>query len=194
MATKEQTPVSQIKSEEKPVGTDVVTEKTQETQEVDKLFMIRDLLYGEEVARIDAKIEHYRRYVEDRLKSIETKIETTGQQIQAFIQTSINELNHNLTDQNLKHMQEEDKLEKKLEDVGTKLTELEAHTQQDISITHEEIKQISEEIYQSLKSEVGQLTTKIDNTSKELSANKADKKTIANLLAGMANNLNQINV
>lgn len=191
MAKKEQAYISHIDSS---IEAGEANETRREQTDLDKLLVIRDLLFGEEVARIDAKIEDYQRQVENRLGDIEAKIEITGQRIQDFIQASVNELYESLSNQNLKHIEEEDKLEKKLEDVGCKLSELKAFTQQDLSNTHNEIKQVSQDIYRSLQLEVGELATRIDNTSRELSANKADKKTIANLLAGMANNLNQINV
>ncbi|WP_196140243.1 hypothetical protein [Aliikangiella sp. G2MR2-5] len=158
--------------------------------EKEKLSSIRNLLFGEEVERLDAKIKEHYDFFNDRLNSLEKLIKSTSQKIEKEIRSATKEINQSLNVHNSEHLAQEDKLEQKIIDFNSRFKEFKNHTQKDLKETHHELDEVAKQIYNSLEKEVKKLTKKIDQTSKELSSNKADRKTLACLLESMANNLN----
>ncbi len=157
----------------------------------DKLTAIRELLYGEEVARLEAVIAEEHKTFDMRLSSLESLIKTTSQNIEREIKSAVSTLNNALDKSHVEHVRHEDELEQKLVDFNERLQKFQSHTKHDLSEAHNELEQVAKEIYKSLEKEVKVLTNKIDKTSQELGSNKADRKTLASLLESMATNLTQ---
>ncbi|WP_144394268.1 hypothetical protein [Pleionea sediminis] len=185
MATKSKSSVSSIK------GANQTAEQQLPSDPVEQLSSIRKLLFGEDVARLELALEQQRKYMDTQLKKMEDLIKSTGSQLESQIKSAVSDIQGSLDSIHTEHSQKETRLERKLQDVGKRLTEFKSNTKTDLSEAHKELDQISKKIYKSLDKEVKQLTLKIDNTSKELSSNKADRKTLATLLESMATNLNQ---
>ncbi len=157
----------------------------------DKLTSIRQLLFGEEIARLDATIADHYKLFSEKFISLETLIKTSNDKIEKNIQSAMSELNQSISVNNNKHLQQEDKLEQKLIDFSSRFKEFKTHTEHDLSEAHSELETSATKIYKSLEKEVRLLSKKIEQTSQELSANKTDRKTLATLLETMAVNLIQ---
>ncbi len=179
MASKNQPSVSAIKS----------AKSSSDSSE--KLASIKTLLFGEEVAQLEQALEKQRQYMDAQVTHLEELVKSTGQQLESQIKSSVDKIQKTLDSIHSEHTRQETLLDKKLLDVGKQLSEFQSLTQSGLKDAHQELDHISKEIYASLNKEVNQLSLKIDNTSKELGSNKADRKTLAMLLESMATNLNQ---
>jgi|GEM_PF-1451402 len=158
---------------------------------VTQLTAIRDLLFGEQIARLEKTIEEQRQFFSDQLAHLESQFKQSNERIENQIQSAIVELNQSIDNIHNEHISQEGILEDKLSYIGKSLDEFQSQTEHEFGTTHTELDNAAKEIYNSIEKEVKTLSKKIDKTSKELSSNKADRKTLANLLESMASNLNQ---
>jgi len=169
----------------------IAAEIKPQVEPVDKLASIRDLLFGEEVSRIESLIAQHHQQFSERLERIESVIKSTEQQIEKHLSEAVVQLKQSLNSLDKEHTKQEDKLISKLDDVNSRFKSFQSNTLQDFSLAHNELDQATKEIYQSLAKEIKQVNSKIEAASKELGSNKADRQTIAHLLESMANNLIQ---
>ncbi len=179
MAKKTQSSVSSIKPAKEP------------NDSSEKLQSIRHLLFGDEVTRLESLLEQQRNHFDNQLAKLEKMINISSEQLDSRITQMVSEVKSNLQGFHTEHEQHEEELEQKLGEVGKRLDDFKTHTQSDLMETHRELDKATKKLYQSLDMEVKKLRLEIDNTSKELSNNKADRKTLASLLESMATNLNQ---
>ncbi len=179
MAKKSQSVVRSVKPTTKPVD-----------ETPDKLASIRQLLFGEEVERLENSMTQQQKLFTERLSGLEALIKTTSAQIEKQIQSAVSELNRAVDNHHNEHIQQEGKLEQKIIDFSSRLKEFQSHTKHDLTEAHNELDLTAKQIYQSLEKEIKRLSIKIEKTSQELSSNKADRKTLATLLESMASNLN----
>jgi len=167
--------------------------KSKKAQDVsgEQLSAIRDLLFGAQVSQIETTISDHHKHFSDRLNNLESLIKKTSDQIEKHIQKAVTDINKSMESHHLEHVSQEGILEEKLESIGKSLNDFQEQTENEFGEAHTELDNAAKEIYNSLEKEVKLLSKKIDKTSKDLSSNKADRKTLATLLESMASNLNQ---
>ena len=166
-------------------------ETVSETSQQDKLFAIRDLLFGEQVAQLESSIDSLNKLVETRFNQLEKHLEKTGNQFNKSLEQAINHLNEAIEKQHLEHTSQEAIIEDNLNSLSNAFQQFQNQTEDSLGDAEKALKQASKSLYNSLEEEVKSLNLKIEKASNELSTNKADRKTLASMLEAMATNLNQ---
>ncbi|TQV89353.1 hypothetical protein [Aliikangiella coralliicola] len=167
--------------------------KTQNGPE-EKLLAIRDLLFGEQVAQLESSINDQHKQLSRRLDNLESLVKKKTEQINKKIQATADQINDLMENNRLEHVSQESILEEKLSALTKSLNEFQQLTENGFGDAQSELNSASKAIYRSIDKEVKKLSDKIDKKSKELSNNKADRKTLATMLESMAVNLNQSQV
>lgn len=168
-----------------------VKTKATSNDSAEKLLAIRDLLFGEQVSQLESTINSHNKSITTRIDKLEKLITKTQQQFKDNINKAVEKINDTIDSHHSEHESQESILEDKLMALGKSLEQYQNQTEGDFNEAQNELSNAAKEIYNSLESEVKQLSDRIDKTSRELSSNKADRKTLASLLEGMASNLNK---
>lgn len=148
-------------------------EPTQQANQ--QLFEIRDLLFGEQL-----------RAVHQRADEMEAKLQNKLQEMNSLFSTALSTLKQEFTEQLsnhkkqsfLLHQQHTEQLQKNHQE----LTDSDAHLQAQLQQELDQLTQVVQKNYNDVMA-------KINTASEELTNNKADRKTLAAMLASMADNL-----
>lgn len=162
-----------------------------ESNQEDKLFAIRDLLFGEQVSQLEAAITNLNAEMEKRFNTLEKNLDKASSQFNAALDTAVADLNESLDKNHLEHVSQEAIIEDNLGSLSKAFNQFQEQTGDNLDNAEKALKEASKTIYRSLEKEVKSLNKKIEKASKELSSNKADRKTLASMLETMATNLNQ---
>ncbi len=157
----------------------------------EQLFAIRNLLFGEQVKQLENQIHEQDIKFTERLDRIEALMiknhEAVNEEINAASQRIANDIESN----RVEHVSQESILEDKLSSLTDRLSAFQELTDNNLEDARHALNHTADEINKSLQREVEQLTLKLNAASTELSTNKADRKTLANLLESMASNLTE---
>lgn len=157
----------------------------------EQLSAIRDLLFGEQLLRLEQDIQQQNAMLNERLDNLESLITKTSEEFNKKLSATNHDMAENLESHHLEHISQESVLEDKLTTLDKNFDEFQHETEKGFNQTHDTLTNTAKEIHTSLKQEVKRLTDKIETAAEELSAKKADRKAIANLLESMASNLTQ---
>lgn len=178
--------VTVAESAEPATGQTVLEPAQQASQQ---LLEIRDLLFGEQL-----------RTVHQRADEMEAKLQSKLQEMNVHFSNALKDLRQDFNEQLSSHKQQSSILhrqhEEQEENLGQRITTLSEKLQH----THQELMTSDAELQTQLQQELDQLSqvvqknyadvmAKINAASEELTTNKADRKTLAAMLASMANNL-----
>lgn len=154
-----------------------------------QLQEIRDLLFGEQLSTVQNSIETLNSSIQQQLNALQKQLETRLQQLKSDIDAQLGELGsvteQRDSDQSSRTAAVQDDLDTVRATLKAGLKEQEESRKglgRDLS---REITQLGKEIERRHRDAM----KKLDTVSKDLKANKADRKTLATLLASMANNL-----
>ncbi len=157
----------------------------------DQLAAIRNILFGEQILKLEQNIQNKFEMLNGRIDNLEKLISNNSDEFDKKLTASYHDLVEHLKTNDLKHVSHKSLLDKKLCTLDKNLDEFRHATEKDFVHTQDTLTHTANKINHSLNQEVKRLTEKIESTSKELSAKKADRKAIANLLESMASNLTQ---
>lgn len=180
--------------------TNQATAEPQATQQKDQptppspeqqLVEIRDLLFGEQQQAIQQRIDRLERNMQKKLQEMSDMFSTALNNLSKECSNKIEDLASHVEDLNRQHTHSEHMLASDISDL-----------QHDLSDTRKELQQADSEIDAHLNAEANRLMSELTQkynemmanlkaTSEELKNNKADRKTLATLLASVANNLNE---
>ncbi len=168
-----------------------IPQKEKSSKADEQLAAIRNLLFGEQLSRLEQTIQQQNEMLNKRLDSLETLISNKSEEFDKKLVATNHDFAEHLESNHLEHISQESILDKKLATLDKNLGEFQSSTEKDFNQAQDTLTHTAKKINISLNREVKRLTEKIESTSKELSAKKADRNTIANLLESMASNLSQ---
>lgn len=155
----------------------------------DPLAAIRELLYGEQVKLINTDIRLLTEQMNTRLQALRAQMEQSLERLHADFSGQLKDLDKHVESLNKARVQREGDLSADIDDVRHQLGRaIEESNSADDALRQQmdaEIKRLEKE----MSDHHGEVMAELARTSKELSSNKADRKTLASLLAGMADNL-----
>ncbi len=157
----------------------------------DQLFAIRNLLFGEQVKQLESKIHEQDIKFNEKLDRIEALILKNHEDVSREINAASQRMANDLESNRIEHVSQESILEDTLSNLSDRLSAHQEHTDNNFKDALNTLNRTADEINHSLQREVEQLTLKLNAASTELSTNKADRKTLANLLESMASNLTE---
>ena len=158
---------------------------------IEQLSAIRDLLFGEQVKVLEKSLKDQNDALNKRLDNLEALIAKTSSEFTKKLTETSEQITSNLENNRLEHVSQEEILEEKLEVFNGHFGDFQQNTEKEFTQAHNALVETSKEITKSINTEVDKLTNQIETASAELSATKADRKTIANLLESMATNLTE---
>lgn len=165
--------------------------KSVSNQSTEQLSAIRDLLFGEQVRVIEQSLKEQNEALNKRLDDIEALIAKNSADFSKQLIKTSEKIISDLENNRLEHTSQEEILEQKLEAFNSQFGEFQQSTETEFSQAHSALVETSKELTKSINDEVVKLTHQINTASAELSANKTDRKTLANLLESMATNLTE---
>lgn len=157
----------------------------------EKLFAIRDLLFGEQVAQLEAAIAELNKTAEKRFNQLEKNLEKTSEKFNQSLEKAVSNLTEALDKNHIEHSSQEAIIEDNLGSLSKAFDQFQEQTEDNFDDAEKALNAASKSIYKSLEKEVKSLNSKIEKASEELSTNKADRKTLATMLENMATNLTQ---
>lgn len=157
----------------------------------EQLSAIRNLLFGEQLLKLEQTIQKQYEMLNDRIDDLEQLLTNNSEEFGKKLIAANHDFIENLKTNHLEHVNHENLLDKKITTMNKNLGEFQHTTEKDFVQARDTLAHTAEKINLSLNQEVKRLTEKIDSSSQELSAKKADRKAIASLLENMANNLTQ---
>ncbi len=156
-----------------------------------QLSEIRELLFGEQVSALQEIIQQHHQETQARLDSLENMINQNSKETANKIEQLSAKIAEDIETNRLEHVSQEAVLEDKLEGLDGSLNTYQQATEQEFKQTHELITKQHQEMSKALQGETEKLSNQIDTVAEELTTNKADRKTLANLLESMATNLTE---
>lgn len=157
----------------------------------EQLLAIRDLLFGEQVATIQASIESLNAETNKRFTQLESQLAKTSEKFNQSLKNTTSDIKELIENHHLEHVSQESIIEENLGALSSAFDQFQSQTENDFSDAQKELNGASKALYKSLEKEVKALNKKIEKASEELSTNKADRKTLASMLENMASNLTQ---
>lgn len=154
-----------------------------------QLTEIRQLLFGEQVESLKQTIQQHHQDTKARLDALEGLINKLAADTANNIDQLSTKIAEDIESNRLEHVSQEAVLEDKLEGLGGNLDSYQQNTEKEFKQTHELISHQHTEMSKTLQTEAEKLSTQIETVAQELTTNKADRKTLANLLESMATNL-----
>ncbi len=156
-----------------------------------QLTEIRDLLFGEQVSALQQLIHQHNDETKARLDALEGLINQYSDDTAKKIDQLSAKIAEDIESNRLEHVSQEAVLEDKLEGLGGNLDSYQQTTEKEFKQTHDLISKQHSEMSETLHREAEKLSTQIETVAEELTNNKADRKTLANLLESMATNLTE---
>ncbi|OZG72858.1 hypothetical protein BTA51_12855 [Hahella sp. CCB-MM4] len=160
-----------------------------EVQAESQLSAIRDLLYGAQVRQINLDIDTLAEKMNDRMQQLSDKLEQSIQELNSTFSAKLDDLGKHLESLNKQRCQREDDLSADIDDLRNKLNEAHQESEQADRALHDELQAEADRLTREMARQHSQAMAELKKSSQELSSNKADRKTLANLLASMADNL-----
>ncbi len=176
------------KNQTKPVKNDS-EKKHIESLETEQLREIRQLLFGQEVASLKSALEKMEKEFSAQLKSLALSTENAFNQLREDLNENLDQVKQHHSDDSSEHLSRENGLEDSIISLDDKFNnyqklELAKQAKTSDSISRE-IDKLRDELHSSHQDAMAQLKSASD----ELKNNKADKNTLASMLAEMATNL-----
>ncbi len=154
-----------------------------------QLAAIRDLLHGEELRTINSDIVKLTDDMNNRLQHMSDHFEQALSKLSTDFSSKLEDLGKHLESLNKQHHHREDDLSSDIDDLRHRLEQAQQESNQADSELHDELQSEADRLMRELNQRHDKAMAELEKTSQDLSSNKADRKTLANLLASMANNL-----
>ncbi len=154
-----------------------------------QLKEIRELLFGAQVREVNADIHTLQQDTNTRIKQLTQQMQHSLAELTATFNSRLDDLAKHLESLNSQRMAREDDLAADIDHLRHQLEEAKAASDQADNQLHDRLTNEAERLANELNQRHHEAMERLNQTSTELSSNKADRKTLANLLAGMANNL-----
>jgi len=164
-------------------------ESSPNSKDEHQLYKIRELLFGEQLRDIETAIKSLGDKLSISLHVVNGNLQSEIKQLNHDLEHKITQLNHQQIDINNQH----NSTEKLIEDSLSALSS-EFHTYQQSDDEHQKSTEthlidMVEKLSQELNKKHIEAMEKLNVSANELKNNKADRKTLADLLSTMASNL-----
>lgn len=185
MSNKAAAPDEGVKEEHSPQDASPTDRQDDNNHSLDatkQLSDIRDLLFGEQSRAMDQRTDHLESSLTKQIEALGGELRKSLETLRTDTFTQLNHLASHVEELNQQHQSKEQKIESELSETSKNLNkadlEIEAHLEA-------EVKKMMNE----LTAKYNDMMARLAETSDDLKNNKADRKTLATLLASMANNL-----
>ena len=155
-----------------------------------QLAAIRDLLHGEEVRRINAEILRLAEDMQSRLDALRETAESSLQQLSTEFSARLDELRKHVDMLNKQRIDREGGLSGDIANLEKSLAESQRESNEADNELHKELRSEAARLMREMTERHREAMAELKKTAQDLSANKADRKTLATLLATVATNLN----
>lgn len=156
-----------------------------------QLFEIRDLLFGEQQRLIELRIQNLEKNMQRKLQEMNDVFSNALNTLRQDSHAKLEELASHVEDLSKKHTENEHNLGADISDLQHHLNETRSELMQADSDLDTHLNNEANRLMNELTKKYDELMANLNNTSEELKNNKADRKTLATLLASVANNLNE---
>lgn len=160
-----------------------------ESPSIDELSQIRSIVFGAAEHKLTEEITKLRSDMEQSLASIEQSFSTKFSKLQQNIEANQLEIDKKIAFIDKGHDENEANIQKSLENLYSEHEMFASATQQDFKDINQSLDNESSKLANSFEQQLKQLTTHLEKVSSDLNHSKADRKTLAKLLATMATNL-----
>jgi len=173
MANKKNEPVKSI-NEEAPI---------------DELSQLRAIVFGTAEQKLIEKITLLRKDMEQSLGSLEQTLSTKISDFQQNVELKFTEMDKRITFIDTAHDDNEAIIQKSLDNLYSEHEMFSSATQQDFKAINQALDNETNNLTVNFDQQLTQLKTHLEKVSTALTSSKADRKTLAKLLATMATNL-----
>lgn len=165
------------------------TKETSPLTPAQELKQLRHIVFGAAEDQLLSQLKELQKQLSDGLKNLNKELSNKLDSHQVATQQSLDDLADRLNSIDRQHDENEAALKSELEALNSEHDSLVASTQKEFKSMDEALGNEAQMLSDSIEKKVARLTQKLDSVSKELSSSKTDRKTLANLLATMATNL-----
>lgn len=162
------------------------TQNPSETNGMNDLMEIRNILFGENIKKLEAQIEALSLHMEKQISQLREEINQAQENSHKQLNTKINELDDDL-DKRL------EKNENNLIQLESNLANIEHQQQQESKTIKEEVEILNNNLSNDLEQDYAKLEQQIATQTQTLDEQKMDKAMLSNLLIQIAEQLNNSN-
>lgn len=174
MANKKNEPVENISAEVAPI---------------DELSQLRTIVFGAAEHKLIEKITTLQTDMEQSVNKLEQCLSTKISEFQQHVELKFTEMDKRINSIDKAHDDNEATIQKSLNNLYSEHEMFASTTQQDFKDINQALDNESNNLTISFDQQLTQLKTHLEKVSNALSSSKADRKTLAKLLATMATNL-----
>lgn len=157
-----------------------------ETSGMNDLMEIRNILFGENIKKLEAQIEALSLRMETQLNQLKDEVNQAREDNHKQLNNKIDELDGDL----VKRLE---KNEKHLIQLESNLTDIEHQQQQESKTIKEEMENLNSDLSNNIEQDYDKLEQQIATQTQTLDEKKMDKAMLSNLLIQIADQLNNSN-
>jgi|GEM_PF-5830029 len=154
-----------------------------------QLTAIRTLLFGEQVKGINADIHRLTGEVNNRFRDLSHKLDQDLNRLATEFGAKLDDLAKHIEKLNKQRVNREQDLSAAIDDLRQKLEEAAQTSNQADDELHRELKSEADRLTRELTQHHNQAMAELKKTTQDLSSHMADRKTLATMLASMAEDL-----
>lgn len=156
---------------------------------IDELSQLRTLVFGAAEQKLIANITTLRTDMEQSVVTLEQSLSTKIFELQQQVELKFTEMDKRITSIDNAHDDNEATIQKSLDNLYSEHEMFASATQQDFKEINQALDNETNNLTVNFDQQLTQLKTHLEKVSTALSSSKADRKTLAKLLATMATNL-----
>lgn len=158
-------------------------------QTLSELDALRDIVFGNAKAELEAHIATLKDETTAAFKHMENELRKNVRAMQAALQDSVEQLTDRLERIDKLHEDKEAELQAYADKLSSELEMTDANSRQENDQLHNRVDQEVSELTKKYDAKLAEAMERLNQVTNELSTSKADRKTLAKLLASMATNL-----
>lgn len=162
---------------------------TAEEKPIDELAQLRSIVFGTAETRLIDKIAILRSDMEKSIESLDQHLSKKISELKQSVEHKFGEIDKRLSFIDKTHDDNEANIQKSLNDLYSEHEMFASATEQDFKEVNQSLDSESNNLSNNFDQQLKQLHIHLEQVSNELSSSKTDRKTLANLLATMASNL-----
>ncbi|MCU4675695.1 hypothetical protein N7931_08630 [Catenovulum sp. 2E275] len=156
---------------------------------VDELTQLRQIVFGQAQAELEQKIANLQTSLDKGFSSLSADINHRFQKLNEQIDQNFAAMEDRIQYVDKQHEDKSDNIHTELNNLAAEHEMFAASTEKNLEQLNNELDKEANQLKDNFSHELEALKQQLNKVSAELSSSKTDRKTLANLLSTMANNL-----
>ena len=158
-------------------------------QQVTELEQLRQIVFGSAQAGLEQQLANLRQEMQDGFEQLSQELKQKMEQMQAMLEDNVHHLEDRIGAVDQHYEEKTAGLDSYANKISEELEMVDANGKQQDEELHKQLSEEVQRLTDEFTSKHNQTIELLEQVKKELNSSKTDRKTLANLLATMASNL-----